>query len=159
MYEMNDSNVERPVVMVADDNVANLQSALNALSDVCDVFTAPSAEKMFDLLQRHSPMLILLDINMPNINGFEALQRLKDNPATRDISVIFLTGVQAQESQFEGLSMGAAGYISKPFTPQLLRKHVELHIELWNQKRLIEKQARIIEEQARQLKMGTELRQ
>ena len=100
-------------------------------------------------------MLILLDINMPDMNGYEALQRLKANSVTSGIPVIFLTGVQAQESQLEGFSMGAADYILKPFTPQLLQKRVELHIMLWEQKRLIEKQALEIEELAGKLKLKT----
>ena len=155
MDEMNDSATERPIVMVVDDNVANLQSALNTLGDICDVFTAPSAEKMFDLLERNTPMLILLDVNMPNMNGYEVLQLLKANPATRDIPVIFLTGVQAHESLLEGFSLGADDYVLKPFMPQLLHKRVELHIMLWEQKRLIEKQAREIEEGAKKLRQQT----
>ena len=151
MEKINAPEAERPTVMVVDDNTANLQSAKNVLSEVCDVFTVPSAEKMFELLKRHTPILILLDINMPNMNGYEALQRLKSDTATSDISVIFLTGVESQESQFEGLSMGAADYIVKPFSPQLLRKRVELHIDLWKQKHLIEEQEIKVEKQAKKL--------
>ena len=156
MDEMNDVKTERPVVMVVDDNVASLQTALNALEDICDVFTVPSAEKMFDLLERNTPMLILLDINMPDINGYEALQRLKGNSATRGIPVIYMTGVQSQESQLDGFSMGAEDYILKPFTPQLLQKRVELMVTLWKQKRLIEKQAQEIEVLERKLNLRTE---
>ena len=156
MDEMNDLKTERPIVMVVDDNVASLQTALNALEDICDVFTVPSAETMFDLLERNTPMLILLDINMPDVNGYEALQRLKSNSATCGIPVIFMTGVQSQESQLDGFSMGADDFILKPFTPQLLQKRVELMVTLWKQKHLIEKQAQEIEVLERKLNLQTE---
>jgi CheY-like chemotaxis protein len=147
MGEMKVGTMEKelPVVMVVDDNVASLQSALNVLSDICEVFTVPSADKMFDLLKRNKPKLILLDLNMPDVDGFEALRRLKDDPATRDIPVIMLTGVQAQESQLEGLVMGAADYITKPFAPQLLRKRVELYVALWEKDTIIKQQAQEID--------------
>jgi len=156
MDETKDLKTERPIVMVVDDNLASLQSALNALEDICDVFTVLSAEKMFDLLERNTPMLILLDINMPDVNGYEALQRLKSNSATCGIPVIFMTGVQSQESQLDGFSMGADDFILKPFTPQLLQKRVELMVTLWKQKHLIEKQAQEIEVLERKLNLQTE---
>ena len=95
----------RPTVMIVDDNITNLKIAKNALADACDVFTVPSAAKMFDMLERKRPHQILLDIDMPEVGGFEAIQKLKADPETRDIPVIFLTGKSDPESEFKGFSL------------------------------------------------------
>ena len=142
---------ERPVVMIVDDNVTNLRIAMNALSELYDVLTAPSAAKMFTLLERKTPRLILLDIEMPEMDGYQAIKLLKSAPGTRRIPVIFLTGKSDPESELEGLSLGALDYISKPFMPQLLRKRVELHLTLDAQRCMLENQAERLQEQSRAL--------
>ncbi|GHV29658.1 two-component system response regulator [Synergistales bacterium] len=139
-------------IMIVDDNIANLKIAKNALSDIYDVFTVPSAAKMFDLLERNKPELILLDIDMPGMNGYEAIKILKDNPETRGILVVFLTGKSDSDSELEGLSLGAVDYISKPFMPPLLRKRIELHLTVEEQKRILEDQKRKLEENQAELK-------
>ncbi|MDR2522628.1 MAG: response regulator [Synergistaceae bacterium] len=131
---------ERPMIMIVDDDVTNLKAAKNSLVDFYEVFTVPSAEKMFDLLQRNIPKLILLDINMPGMDGYEALKLLKADPVMSVIPVIFLTAIHSLESELDGISLGAADYISKPFLPQLLRRKVELHLMLEAQRRLLEAQ-------------------
>jgi putative two-component system response regulator len=141
----------RAVVMIVDDNIANLKIAKIALSDIFDVFTVPSAAKMFDLLERNTPALILLDIDMPEMDGYAAIKVLKGNPDTRDIPVIFLTAKSDSESELEGLTLGAIDYISKPFSPPLLRKRVEVHLMVESQKHKLEAQARTLEEQRARL--------
>jgi putative two-component system response regulator len=125
----------RKMIMLVDDSISNLKIGKNALSDVYDVFTLPSAGKMLELLERKTPDMILLDINMPEMNGYEAIKALKSNPATRDIPVIFLTAKSDSGSELEGLSLGAIDYISKPFSPPLLRKRLEVHLLVESQKR------------------------
>jgi putative two-component system response regulator len=141
----------RAVVMIVDDNIANLKIAKIALSDRFDVFTVPSAAKMFDLLERNVPALILLDIDMPEMDGYAAIKILKENPDTRDIPVIFLTAKSDSESELEGLTLGAIDYISKPFLPPLLLKRVELHLMVESQKHKLEAQARTLKKQREQL--------
>jgi putative two-component system response regulator len=141
----------RKIVMIVDDNIANLKIAKIALSDAFDVFTVPSAVKMFDLLKRNKPALILLDIDMPEMDGYAAIKILKESPDTRDIPVIFLTAKSDSESELEGLTLGAIDYISKPFLPPLLLKRVELHLTVESQKHKLEAQARALEEQREQL--------
>ena len=80
-------------VFIVDDNDTNLAMAKSALKEQYRVMTLPSAEKMFALLEKIKPDLILLDIEMPEMDGFEALQLLKDNEAYADIPVVFLTGM------------------------------------------------------------------
>jgi len=132
---------ERKVVMVVDDNITNLMVAKNALAQYYSVFTMSSAAKMFDLLERNTPDLILLDMDMPEMDGFEAVKILKAKASTSNIPVIFLTAKDDAESELEGLMLGAIDYISKPFMPQLLHKRVELHITVESQKLRLEHQA------------------
>jgi putative two-component system response regulator len=142
---------KRTMIVIVDDNIANLKIAKNTLAEIYDVFTVPSAAKMFDLLERNQPALILLDIDMPEMDGYEAIRILKGNAATRDIPIIFLTAKSDSESELEGLSLGAIDYISKPFVPPLLRKRIELHLTVESQKRLLEKQTHTLEDQRKQL--------
>jgi putative two-component system response regulator len=123
------------MIMLVDDSLTNLRMGKAALSDTYDVFTVPSAEKMLDLLKRNLPDMILLDVNMPGMNGYEAIKKLKANPETRDIPVIFLTAQSDSGSELEGLTLGAIDYITKPFSPSLLHKRIEVHLLVESQKR------------------------
>ncbi|MDR1205369.1 MAG: response regulator [Peptococcaceae bacterium] len=141
----------RPVVMIVDDDIVNIKVGKNALAEVFDVFTVPSAAKMFDLLRRNHPAMILLDIDMPEMDGYAAIRVLKEDPKTRDIPVVFLTGKNDSKSELEGLSLGAIDYITKPFQPPLLRKRIEVHLMVEAQKHELEVQARILEDQRQRL--------
>jgi putative two-component system response regulator len=141
----------RPVVMIVDDDIVNIKVGKNALAEVFDVFTVPSAVKMFDLLKRNHPAMILLDIDMPEMDGYAAIRILKADPKTRDIPVVFLTGKNDSNSELEGLSLGAIDYITKPFQPALLRKRIEVHLMVEAQKHELEVQARILEDQRQKL--------
>jgi putative two-component system response regulator len=141
----------RMKVVIVDDNIANLKVAKSTLTELYDVFTVPSAAGMFDLLERNRPDLILLDIYMPEMDGYETIRILKNNAATQDIPVIFLTAKSDSESELEGLTLGAIDYISKPFVPPLLRKRIELHMTVERQKHRLEEQARTLEDQQERL--------
>jgi PleD family two-component response regulator len=141
----------REMVMIVDDDITNIRVGKNALAGVYDVFTIPSAAKMFDLLNRNTPAMILLDIDMPEMDGYTAIKALKADPNTRDIPVIFLTSKNDSGSELEGLSLGAIDYITKPFQPALLRKRIEVHLMVEAQKHKLEAQARILEEQRKKL--------
>jgi DNA-binding response OmpR family regulator len=93
-----------------------------------DVFPVPSAEKMFELLLHVYPDLILLDVEMPRTNGYEAMKKLRENEAYKDIPVIFLSAMDDAESEIEGLSLGAVDYIHKPFVGPLLLRRIEMHL-------------------------------
>jgi len=104
------------------------------LRDRYSVITIPSGEKLFTSLEKLRPDLILLDIDMPGMSGYEAIEKLKANPETSDIPVIFLTGKMETADELMGLSLGAVDYITKPFSQPLLLKRVELHLLLQAQK-------------------------
>jgi putative two-component system response regulator len=100
-----------------------------------DVFTVPSAEKLFQLLEKTLPDIVLLDVLMPGISGYDAIKVLKSNPRTADIPVIFLTSKNDTNSELEGFIQGAVDYVSKPFSPQLLLKRVDVHVLVESQKK------------------------
>jgi class 3 adenylate cyclase/ActR/RegA family two-component response regulator len=141
----------KEAVFLVDDNPANLRAGKSALTESYNVYTAASAARMFGLLAEKKPSLILLDIDMPEMNGYEAIRRLKSNPATADIPVIFLTAKSDSGSELDGLSLGAVDYIAKPFAPPLLLKRIEVHLLIENQKKALLLQTKILEDQRRQL--------
>jgi len=132
---------EKKLIILVDDNPATLQSGKNVLSSIYRVATAPSAVKLFELLQTNVPAIIILDIDMPELNGYEIIKVLKFKQDTKDIPVIFLTGKNEPDSELIGLNLGAVDYIVKPFQPLLLLKRIEMHILVETQRKKLEKQS------------------
>ena len=117
---------DKKLIMLVDDNPVNLKIGKFFLSEKFSVATAPSAEKLFGLLENNRPSLILLDIDMPGMDGYEAIKILKTNPETLDIPVIFLTGMAKKSMDEEkGRALGAVDYIIKPFDPPALIECIE----------------------------------
>jgi putative two-component system response regulator len=104
--------------------------AKDALNEHYRVMTMPSAVKMFSLLEKITPDLILLDIEMPEMDGFEALARLKDNSALADIPVIFLTGMTDSAVEARGLQLGVTDFITKPFSAPVLLNRIKTHLNI-----------------------------
>jgi putative two-component system response regulator len=107
-------------IFIVDDSDTNLITAEEALEDYYNVMTMPSAAKMFSLLEKMMPDLILLDIEMPVMGGFEALEKLKANSSYSGIPVIFLTGTINPSIEEESNKLGASGIVTKPFSPSAL---------------------------------------
>ncbi len=118
----------RKRIVLVDDNPTNLVVGKNALSDIYDVLTLSSGQKMLSIINSIKVDLILLDVAMPDMDGYEVIRLLKSNIQTMDIPVIFLTARIDVESELEGLTLGAIDYITKPFSPPLLRKRIETHL-------------------------------
>jgi putative two-component system response regulator len=131
--------------MLVDDSRANLLAGKTALSEDYAVQTVSSAARMLEALEWRRPDLILLDVDMPEMNGFEAIKVLKARPETREIPVIFLTAMNESAIELEGLQLGAIDYITKPFSPPLLRQRISLHLLLEDQKRTLVDQARLLQ--------------
>jgi len=121
-------------IFLVDDNIIYLSTGKAALRHKYTVVTIPSGNKLLLLLKRIKPDLILLDVEMPGMNGYDTIKELKANPETAEIPVIFLTGRSEPESELLGLSLGAVDYIAKPFSQSLLLKRIELHLLLQAQK-------------------------
>ena len=115
-------------IFVVDDNNVNLLSADKALSKYYRVFTIPSASGMFELLENVKPDLILLDILMPEMDGFEVLKILKSNIMYAEIPVIFLTSKNDESTESMGFEMGVVDFISKPFSEPVLINRIKTHL-------------------------------
>jgi putative two-component system response regulator len=120
----------RKTVFVVDDNDTNLSKAEEGLEDIYDVMTIPSGERLFTILKKIKPNLILLDIEMPEMDGFQVLKLLKESKEYKDIPVIFLTGVRSHEVEARGIENGAVDFVTKPFSTQVLLNRVKLHIDV-----------------------------
>jgi putative two-component system response regulator len=104
--------------------------AKTALGDAYRSFALTSAERMFKLTEKIMPDLILLDVEMPDMDGFAALKILKNDPKLKSIPVVFLTFRQDTEAELRGFELGAIDFISKPVSPPVLLKRIETHIEI-----------------------------
>ena len=119
---------DRKKIIAVDDNVENLGALKNTLKSMYEVYPCPSAAKMFDILTHIKPDIILLDVEMPETNGYEAIQKLKGGAQYKDIPVIFLTSMDDEESKKKGLDLGAVDYIHKPIDTTSLLQRVETHL-------------------------------
>ncbi|MCL2055266.1 MAG: response regulator [Oscillospiraceae bacterium] len=127
------SNQRRKIIYVDDVNYS-LIAIKNRLKDRYEVYPAQSTEKMFSLLENIVPDLILLDINMPGTDGFEAIKRLKSNPDYTEIPVIFLTGNRERSSVVKGMGLGAVDIVFKPFSDEKLIDRIEYQFNIDEQK-------------------------
>ena len=122
-----DDDIRRKIIFV-DDVKYTLLTVKDRLKTHYEVFPAESVEMMFELLEEIIPELILLDVNMPDIDGYEAITRLKSDMRYNAIPVIFLTGKDDKESVVKGLRLGAADYVTKPFSDPELIECIEFQL-------------------------------
>ncbi|EIL93350.1 MULTISPECIES: response regulator [Rhodanobacter] len=121
----------REVVLVIDDTAENLALISEVLRGEFKVKVAPGGARGLQLAQASTPPdLILLDIMMPEMDGYEVLRQLRTDPRTRDIPVIFLTAMSSVEEERRGLELGAVDYITKPISPPLVQSRVRNHLQL-----------------------------
>ena len=117
-------------IFVVDDNDTNLSMAKEALKEQYRVMTLPSAAKMFAFIEKVTPDLILLDIEMPEMDGFEALKCLKDNASQAGIPVIFLTSMTDASIEVRGFQLGVVDFITKPFSAPVLLNRIKTHLNI-----------------------------
>ena len=120
----------KKMIFVVDDSDTNLSMARNALEKTFRVMTLPSGEKLFSVLKKVLPDLILLDIEMPKMNGFAVLEQLKAQPAYAPIPVIFLTSVRDEAVEVRGLKMGVVDFVTKPFSEPVLLNRIMVHLNI-----------------------------
>jgi putative two-component system response regulator len=125
---------KRKTIILVDDDMIHLTAGKDILKDTYNVFPVSSGERLFEILKKVKPDLILLDIEMPVMNGYEAITKLKENPETADTPVIFLSAHIDPSHELEGLELGAVDYVFKPFSPLLLLRRIETQILLSSQK-------------------------
>jgi len=117
-------------ILIVDDNKLNLTAAKNVLSDIYKVTLVIKGEQALSFLSKNTCDLILLDINMPDMDGFEVLEKLRENEKFREIPVIFLTADNDAETETKCFRAGAVDYIVKPFVPEVMRTRIAHIIEL-----------------------------
>ncbi|MCL1813309.1 MAG: response regulator, partial [Treponema sp.] len=119
---------EKKLIILVDDDPANLKSGKSILSEKYTVATVPSAEKMFSRLENVHPALILLDIGMPAMDGYAAIEILKSKPETADIPVVLLAETTGSRDEEKSRSCGAVDHITKPFDPAALIACIEKYL-------------------------------
>jgi diguanylate cyclase (GGDEF)-like protein len=130
----------RATVLIVDDQPTNIHALASLLKADYRILTATRGEKALELSQgEQAPDLILLDIVMPDMDGYETCRRLKDNETTRSIPVIFVTALDHDKDEEQGLNLGASDYISKPFNPAIVRARVRNQVNLKLKTDMLEK--------------------
>lgn len=131
-------NPETQKVLIADDDGINRQVLATLFKPEYVVLLAKSGEQTIERAQRHLPDLIMLDVMLPDMDGYEVLRRLRADPATAHIEVIFITGMGRPEDEAKGLKLGAADYITKPFNTTVVMARVATHLQVVRQRRMLE---------------------
>lgn len=124
---MNDS-AEKSCVLVVDDTPENIDIANGILKSEYRVRAAISGEKALNFISRNQPDLILLDVMMPDMDGYEVCRRLKSNETSKHIPVIFVTGKTEPSEIAKAMDLGAADYLVKPIDPKMLLEKVRQHL-------------------------------
>lgn len=124
-------------VMIVDDNMANLIMARKTLEDEYEVIPVSSGISALECLNDmpELPDLVLLDVDMPNVNGFQVISEMKNIPKLINIPIVFLTAQDDDTTELESYNLGAVDYIKKPYTANLLKKRVDIQIQLLSQQR------------------------
>lgn len=142
---------ERPTVLVVDDTPANLSLLSNLLKEHYRVKVANNGHKALELVAAALPDLVLLDIMMPDMDGYEVCRQLKANSRTRDIPVIFITAKTEVEDEMLGLALGAVDYLTKPVVPAIVMARVSTHLALRQLSRELEQKNQILNNEKEQL--------
>ena len=138
---MENNNSPTESILLVDDNPTNLQVLFQTLEGIgCKLLIAKNGEMALSIAGKALPDLILLDIMMPGIDGYEVCRQLKSNPATSGIPVIFLSALGDTEDKVKGLQLGAVDYVTKPFQPDEVIARVNTHLTIHRLKREVESQ-------------------
>ena len=130
--------VKKNSVLVVDDESANIMALTHILSPSYTVYAAKNGSDAIQASEKYLPDVIMLDIVMPEMDGYEVMNALKSSEVTREIPVIFISGLNNAEDEEKGFNMGAADYISRPFSPAIVKLRVRNQIRMLNQIRTIE---------------------
>lgn len=123
---------KRKIILVVDDSAANLQLCKGLLSSEYDVRLAKSGKLALTALARVRPDVILLDIEMPDMTGFEVMDEISKDNALKDIPVIFVTSHASEQLVYKAVGYGAVDYVVKPFSPDILRTKIKSALIIQN---------------------------
>lgn len=156
---MSINTTEKGVILIVDDNKAHIELLLNLLDNAgFTVLMADGGERAVEIAESALPDLILLDVLMPKIDGFETCRRLKTNPATQDIPIIFLTALTQRVDKVKGLNIGAVDYITKPLENEEVLARVNIHLRLRNLTKRLKEQNEHLEKEISKRKRSEEER-
>ena len=133
------TDLPKPVVLVVDDEETNIDILLGILGDYYNISVAMDGPSALESIDEVRPDLILLDIMMPGMDGYEVCRKLKADKKTRNIPVIYLTAMTQVEDEILGFEVGAVDYITKPISPPIVLARVKTHLALYDQNRVLEK--------------------
>ncbi|MCL2603306.1 MAG: diguanylate cyclase [Defluviitaleaceae bacterium] len=125
-------------ILITDDEKMNVNILGDILSPMYNLLISRSGARAIDLANEHKPDLILLDVLMPEMSGFEVIKKLKETDATNKIPVIFITGLTSADDEEKGFFLGAVDYITKPFNKSIVKARVNTHLKIIDQMRTIE---------------------
>jgi CheY-like chemotaxis protein len=145
---------DKDVILVVDDDPANILVLNQTLRPDYDVLFATDAPKALEIARDRLPGLILLDVMMPVMDGYELCLRLKSDPVTAEIPVIFITSLEEKEAEIRGLQCGAVDYIPKPFNPPVVRARVHNHMEMVRARVNLRQYNRKLEDASRMVAAG-----
>ena len=137
-------------ILIADDSQTDVAIIGSILSDFELYYAYDGVEALEQLEKNPNIDILILDINMPRMNGFEVLERLKEDPVYKNLAVLILTNVDEIDNEMRGLDLGAVDYIRKPLNIRSLRKRVELQIKLKNARDALEQQNSILEKRVQE---------
>lgn len=133
----------RQRILIVEDVKLNAQILVNALKDTYDLRVAHNGVEALALVREEMPDLILLDIIMPEMDGYEVCARLQSDPNTRDIPILFLTALEGDQNEAYGIELGAMDYIRKPFNVPIVKAKIRNHLELKRYKDILKRDSRI----------------
>lgn len=137
---------EQPTILLVDDNPTNLGVLFETLNDSgFRLLIAEDGEAALEQIQYVTPDIILLDVMMPGLSGFETCQRIKDNPSTQDIPIIFMTALSETVDKVTGLSIGGVDYITKPIQPDEVLARVQVHLSIHSLQRQLQEKNQALE--------------
>lgn len=125
-------------VLIVDDEPGNIKILSNILADDYVMSVATNGRQALEIARVQAPDIVLLDMVMPEMDGIEVCQALKQDPATQDIPVIFVTSMSDTVNEERGLDAGAVDYISKPISPPIVKARVKIHIQNYLSKKFLE---------------------
>ncbi|QYJ85704.1 two-component system response regulator [Shewanella mesophila] len=134
--------MDNATILVVDDTPENIDILVGILGGDYKVKVAIDGPKALALANKSAPDLILLDVMMPGMNGYEVCQRLKQDPLTSHIPVIFVTALAEVADETQGFELGAVDYITKPVSAPVVKARVKTHLALYDQKRLLEEEVK-----------------
>jgi len=132
-------SAEKPHILAIDDTPVHLMALGRILSPLYEITMARNGEAGLKVVEERTVDMILLDLFMDDMSGFDVLMRLKKSERTKNIPVIFITGSDSGDDEEKGLALGAVDYIRKPFSEAVVNLRVGVHLQLLNQKKIIEK--------------------